>query len=36
VEFRTTINSAGWQNREDETILYMAKADEKLYKARSK
>ncbi len=31
----TTINPADWQNREDEGILYVAKAGEKLYKARS-
>ncbi len=31
-----TINPADWQNREDEGILYVAKAGEKLYKVRSK
>jgi nickel-dependent lactate racemase len=30
------INPADWQNREDEGILYMAKAGEKLYKVRRK
>jgi nickel-dependent lactate racemase len=30
-----TINPADWQNREDEGILYVAKAGEKLYKVRS-
>jgi len=30
------INPADWQNREEEGILYMAKAGEKLYKVRSK
>jgi hypothetical protein len=30
------INPADWQNREDEAILYVAKAGEKLYKVRSK
>ena len=30
------INPADWQNREDEGILYVAKAGEKLYKVRSK
>jgi nickel-dependent lactate racemase len=32
----TTVNPADWQNREDEGILYVAKAGEKLYKVRSK
>ncbi len=32
----TPINPADWQNREDEGILYVAKAGEKLYKVRSK
>jgi len=31
-----TINPADWQNREDEGILYVARAGEKLYKVRSK
>jgi nickel-dependent lactate racemase len=31
-----TINPASWQNREDEGILYVAKAGEKLYKVRRK
>jgi nickel-dependent lactate racemase len=31
----STINPADWQNREDEGILYVAKAGEKLYKVRS-
>jgi lactate racemase len=31
-----TILPADWQNREDEGILYVAKAGEKLYKVRSK
>ena len=31
-----TINLADWQNREDEGILYVPKAGEKLYKVRSK
>jgi nickel-dependent lactate racemase len=30
------INPADWQDREDEGILYVAKAGEKLYKVRSK
>jgi nickel-dependent lactate racemase len=30
-----TINPADWQNREDEDILYVAQAGEKLYKVRS-
>jgi hypothetical protein len=30
------INPAEWQNREDEGILYVAKAGEMLYKVRSK
>ncbi len=29
-----TINPADWQNREDEGVLYVAKAGEKLYKVR--
>ncbi|MBN1135653.1 MAG: DUF2088 domain-containing protein, partial [Anaerolineae bacterium] len=31
----TGINPADWQNREDEGILYVAKAGEKLFKVRS-
>ena len=31
-----TVDPADWQNREDEGILYVAKAGEKLYKVRSK
>jgi nickel-dependent lactate racemase len=31
-----TINPADWQNREDEGILYVAKAGEMLYKVRGK
>ncbi len=31
-----TINPADWQNREDEGILYVARAGEMLYKVRSK
>jgi len=31
-----TINPADWKNREDEGILYVAKAGEKLYRVRSK
>jgi nickel-dependent lactate racemase len=31
-----SINPADWQNREDEGMLYVAKAGEKLYKVRSK
>jgi nickel-dependent lactate racemase len=30
-----TVNPADWQNREDEGILYVARAGEKLYKVRS-
>ncbi len=29
-----TINPADWQNREDDGILYVAKAGEMLYKVR--
>ena len=32
----TTINPADWQNREDEGILYVARAGEMLYKVRGK
>jgi len=30
-----SINPAEWQNREDEGILYVPRAGEKLYKVRS-
>lgn len=32
----TTINPADWQGREDEGVLYVPKAGERLYKVRSK